>query len=143
MSLSTAAAIKSHLETNVNDWKVGATGIPFYRDKAPAGAVLPYGVIFEAIGKTPTQRGDNGINGILRELAQVDIYQAWRNPDNTIAEIPNLADRICQSLTGARLVTAPTVVYGCSIFAGPNRVTDDDNNLVRNTITVNVDRRIR
>jgi hypothetical protein len=140
MSLSTGSALKAYLETHNSEWMPVGVGLPWYRDKAPEGAVLPYGVVQEGLAKPSVQRGDNGRNGVVAELAQATVYQNWRNADSTMAEIPNLSDKIAECLDGARLITGPTVVYGCSIF-NALRTLDNDNNLIANIITVTVTRK--
>lgn len=147
MSATTAGAVKAHLEA-------AATGIAWYRDRVPADVSLPYGTIDESIDTIPQAHGDIGdpaADNADMEIVQVNIWQAWRNADGSPGEDYLLPGKVVGALRGARLATAPTLVYGV-IVRGMRRLlevdkagraydTNDQANVVHHAITVNVHRR--
>lgn len=122
-------------------WKPGGVGFPIYRDQAPEGVGYPYIVITEGISKTPIARGDNGANDALREMVQLDIVQARRNPDGSNAEVYGVADAVGRSVHGKRLVTAPNIVYGTQLFSSARQISID-NNYVLDSLSVVLNRKI-
>jgi hypothetical protein len=82
--------------------------LAFYRDRAPKDAVLPFGVITEGIAMTPDGGGDLGDQTAERwvaELAQVSVYEQWRDAAGQASERYDLPDAIWRRLEGARLTT--------------------------------------
>lgn len=133
MSATSAGALKAFLETQ-------GLGLSFYRDGAPEGQAKPYGTVVEAIAITPDQSGDAGTNPTGRELAQVDLWQAWRDPTTkAIVESTTLPGAVFRALHGGRLSTAPTRVYGM-VVQSMVRQLERENNVVHTSITVEIRR---
>lgn len=115
MAATTSGALKAWLEAP-SPGNPYHTGMAFYRDRAPRdseGALavtLPFGVITEAIAVTPVPMGDLGDQDADRqvlELAQVSIYEVWRDVEGKPAEQYDLPTKVWRRLEGARLVDGP------------------------------------
>lgn len=99
MSATTAGAIKAHLES-------AGFGIAFYRDRMPADAAIPCGIVLEGVVTVPVKGGDYGDTTAPRwvvETCQVSLYQAWRTADGHPGEDYTLPDGIFKRLHGSRL----------------------------------------
>jgi hypothetical protein len=124
MSATTGGALKAHLESF-------ARGVPWYRDRAPQDAVLPFGIIQEAISVVPLAMGDTTdqtAERVVQEEAQVTLYQVWRGADGKPAEQYPLAEAIYKDLQGARLATHPKQVSGVKVTGMVRRLEVDNPN---------------
>lgn len=135
MSATTAGAIKAVVEA-------AGLRLAVYRGRAPEGTPLPYVTVQEGIGRAVLESGDVGDPGAdldVRELAQVDLWQARLGTDGGRTEDYALPNSLVRALHGASLPNAPGRVYRTRVVdfvrlsPGPG-VTDD--NLVRDTLTV-------
>lgn len=139
MSATLSGALKAALEQK-------GLGIAFYRDEAPAGTDLPYGVLTElpGIAEPAGDFGDpDGVPMEVRQQVQVDVWQAWRTPAGAVAEDRLLAGRIVRSLRGLRLVESvadgrayPVIVRTWQPVREGQPLSGD--NLVRDIVTVEV-----
>lgn len=137
MSATTAGALKALLEA-------AGLGVSVHRDAAPDGAVMPYITVSEGLATTPLQHGDVGdaaADTAVAELAQVDVWQAWRTPEKANAESYTLVPAVVKALHGAKLPTAPTVVHGMTVDSSV-RLLERDSNTVHQAITVRIRRRL-
>lgn len=135
MAASTAGAIKALLES-------AGLGIPFYRDAAPPGQALPYGTITEAISITSDAAFsslDDPAHHVTEEV-QVDVWQQWRSPTTrALTESYTLPDAVTLALEGGLLTALPT--YGGHVtLAGRQRLIEADNNIIHDSITVEIRR---
>lgn len=135
MSATTSGALKAFLETQ-------SLGVPVYRDFIPDSTDLPYIGIREAVQLAVDQAGDFGGSAERRgtELVQVDVWQKSRNDDGTNAESYTLVPSMVRALHGAKLVTAPTRVYGCLVDSAPRIPEPPGTNTVHHAITVRLRR---
>ena len=115
-------------------------GVTVFRDLAPPKAPLPLVVITEGVGWNILPHGDTDVEGELciRELAQVDIYQALKRPDGERAEIIGLEDQICWLVHRTKLPSWLITCYGVQILTRSSQAPQD--NLRRTIVTVQVDR---
>lgn len=135
MAATTANALKAHLEAQ-------GLGITFYRDEAPPGTALPYGIITEAVTVTPETAFNprDDAEGHVSEQAQVSIFQRRRHPTtNAITESYTVVDATCRALHGARLTAMPTYGGHCRVV-GRTRLLEDEETVVHDPITVEVRR---
>jgi hypothetical protein len=162
LSANTRTALKAFIEA------LGFAGLAAFQDEAAQGAVRPYVVIIGPIGFTPGPMEDGGtllaIGGAqaaaarpvgspqtVKELMQVDLWQTWRNPpapdpqhvvgpaDHALLEDASLPEKLYAALHGARLPTAPQLVYAC-VGRGMQRLFERETNLVHHALTVEVNR---
>lgn len=136
MAASLAGAIKALLESQ-------SLGLPVFRDRAPDNQPLPYVVVFEAISIVASDAFNayDDPEGHVTELAQVSLYQQWRDPGTrALTEDYGLADSMTQALRLNRLTTAPFHVAGMRVTEGPVRVLDESDNSVNHAVTVEVHR---
>lgn len=136
MAASLGGAIKALLEGQ-------ALGVPVFRDRAPDNQPLPYIVVYEgiAIVAEPAFNAYDDPEGHVTELAQVSLYQKWRDEvTGALAESYTLADAMTLALHRNRLTTAPFHVAGMRVTEGPVRVLDPDDNSVNHAVTVEVHR---
>lgn len=135
MSATTAGALKACIEGL-------SLSLTAFRDQAPADATLPYVVVHEGVSRSREAHGDQGdpnAHRAVTELVQVDLWQAWRNEDGSLAESYTLAEALVAGIDGAPLATAPKRVYGCTVD-GSVRLVERDENLVHEAITVRLRR---
>lgn len=121
MSASTSGALKSFLEAQ-------GLGVSVYRDQASSSATRPYLTVSEAVAVIPDPLEDGmATTGI--EEASVDLWMDWKDPvAGTLKESYTLPGAIVRALQGARLATAPTLVYGVLVRrAGPRIVEMEEN----------------
>lgn len=135
MSASSSGALKARLEG-------AGLGLAWFRDEAPAGQAMPYGVIHEGISIVPeamfNAKDDDA--GHVSELVQVDVWQEWRSQSSRgLTETPSLKDSVIRALHGALLPTAPKLVFECSVLGSVRMLMRDDNR-VKNAITVRIRR---
>lgn len=162
MAANTRTALQAFIEA------LGITGLAVFQDFAPEGTKRPYVVTNGPIGLTPGPLEDGGtllaIGGPqaaaarptgtpqpVKELMQVDVWQTWRNPpapdpqnvstaqDRALLEDANLPEKIYAALHGARLPTAPQLVYACK-GRGFQRLFERDTNVVHHALTIEVNR---
>jgi hypothetical protein len=146
MAANTANAIKAYLESL-------GLGVSVYRDAAPKNTGLPYILVHEGISVVPepTFNSHDDTEGHVRELAQVDVWQIWKNlRTDTIEESYTLPDAITRALNGARLADAPTHVAGVRVIGVVRTIGNPDpkardgavgaDDKVRHAITVEVRR---
>jgi hypothetical protein len=130
-------------------------GLTVFQDEAPQGQALPYVVVVGPIGMTPDVLEDGGTllavaqAGATRatgsyqtatELMQVDLFQKWRDEvDHSLKEDYALPEKVFWALHGARLPTAPQVVYAC-LLRGYVRLFERDNNRVHHAGTIAIKR---
>jgi hypothetical protein len=130
MSATTSGALKAYIEGL-------GLGISAYRDRAPAGATLPYVTILEEVGLSPDPY-EAGALGTLRETAQVDLWQTWRNlTTDVLAESLTLAPALKSGLQMAKINFAPDVVYAV-VVRGSRRLLEIDTNTVHHAITCEI-----
>jgi len=133
MAATTSGALKAFLESPSLQ-----LGVPVYRDQAPAGQKKPYIVVTELLPATPDEWEDGAI-GTVREGVSIDIWMAWKDlpgfaetkfADGTILESYALPMTVAKALSGARLATAPTTVYGIEVIKiGPRLLSQEENNV--------------
>ena len=144
MAATTSGALKAYIEGL-------GLGLTVYRDAAPrrddpSGRHVPLGgyplvTIREAIAVTWDQVGDLGdaaADQTVRELAQVDLWQSWRDGTGKAAESYTLPSALARKLRGAKLVpigTASVYMVGVSSMV---RLLEEANNVVHHAITCTV-----
>lgn len=104
MSATTSGAFKALIES-------AGLGIAVYRDQAPPNAPLPFVVIHEGIGMEPIggDFADPDQPVVVRELVQVDVYQAKKNPaSGRVLEDYTLTGSLMTLLRGSLLPNPPT-----------------------------------
>ena len=138
MSATLSGALKAALE------QMGL-GIAFYRDEAPPGTDLPYGILTEmpAVSEPAGDFGDpDGVPVEVRQQVQVDVWQPWRTAAGAVAEDRLLAGRVVRALRGLRLADVgdgrayPVVVRTWQPIREGQPLSGD--NLVRDIVTVEV-----
>lgn len=133
MAATTAGALKAFLEGQ-------GLGVSVYRDKAPAGTSRPFITVSEDVSTVPDLSGDFGdvdAPVTVRELAQVDVWQAERS--GTAGESYTLVPAVLRALHGADLTAAPKKVYGVRVFDS-RRLVEPDNGVVHQAVTVEIRR---
>jgi hypothetical protein len=73
---------------------------------------------------------------VVSELAQVDLWQKWRDSDNNVVESPALARSLIRTLDGARLPTSPTRTWGVTVRSFHRMPPEQEANLIHTAITV-------
>lgn len=131
MAATTAGAIKAKLEGL-------SLSVPVFRDKAPDGHTLPYITITEAISIVPDGNYDDTT---LIELAQVDVWQAWKDAAGAVIESYTLPGAVFAGLSGTSLPAAPTHVYGVTVDSMVRR-PPTELGVVQHALTVRI-RRVR
>lgn len=129
MAATTAGAIKARLESL-------SLGLPVFRDRAPDGHALPYITVSEAISVVPDGQHDDDT---VVELAQVDLWQPWKNTAGAVVESYSLPGAVLTGLRGASLPAAPTHVYGVGVDSSV-RLLEADRNVVHQALTVRIRR---
>lgn len=130
MAATTAGALKSRLEGL-------ALGVPVFRDRAPEGHALPYVTITEAVSVV---HDDNQYDAsTVTELAQVDVWQPWKNPAGAVVESYSLPGAVRAGMAGTSLPAAPTHVYGVTVDSAV-RLLEAELNIVHHAITVRIRR---
>lgn len=141
ISASTAGALKAYIESK-------GLGLAVYKDVPPPdelGKTIfpPYVTVSEGIAVTPVSDEDggagNGGESYVVELAQVDLWMAWRDQGNGRKESPALARSLHRILAGAMLDTSPARVYNVAV-QNDLRLEERDNNLVHHAITLAINR---
>lgn len=144
MAATTGGALKALLEA-------AGLGISVFRDRAPegrtlvnaAGTATPYVTVFEGVSVVPDpafNSFDDDEHHVI-ELAQVDVWQQWRDPQTgAVTESYTLPAAVAAALNGARLSAAPTHVSGVVLRDGPRRLLELEENVVHHAITVEVRR---
>ncbi len=132
MAATTAGAVKAYLEAQ-------SLGVAVFRGQAPAGQAMPYVTVDEGVSIVPDLSGDfgsaNPITG--RETADVHVWQAERT--GLTGESYTLAPAVRRAMHGANLTASPTKVYGVRVVGG-QRLTEPDNDLVHDVVTVEISR---
>lgn len=142
MSASTSTAIKSLIESS-------GLHLAAYRDVAPEGTTVwnpgagptPFVTVTEAIAVTPSSINaplTGEAVSVVSEVAQVSLWQAWRDPDSDsrrIVESMALPDELVALLHGGRLVTAPTHVWAMYVRSS-RRLLEREENVVQHALTV-------
>jgi len=115
-------------------------GVTVFRDLAPPKAPCPLVVITEGVAWNALPHGDTDAEGelVIREQAQVDIYQALRHGDGTRAEVIGLEDHICWLVARTKLPSWLITCYGVQILTRSSQAPTD--NLRRTIVTVQIDR---
>jgi hypothetical protein len=118
----------------------GGLGVTVFRDLAPPKAPCPLVVITEGVAWNILPHGDTDAEGelVIREQAQVDIYQALKRPDGNRAEQIGLEDRICWLVARSKLPSWLITCYGVQILTRSSQRPSD--NLRRTIVTVQIDR---
>lgn len=139
MSATLGGAFKAALESK-------GLGIAFYRDEAPPGTDLPYGIVTElpAVSEPAGDFGDpDGVDVEVRQQVQIDVWQAWRTPAGAVAEDRLLAGRVAAVCRGLRILETvgvgrcyPAVLRTWQPVREGQPLSGD--NLVRDIITVEV-----
>jgi hypothetical protein len=159
LAATTRTALKAFIE------QLGL-GLTAYQDEAPQGQVPPYVVILGPISSVPDKLEDGGTllaggtlpaaalrptgsSQTVTDLFQVDLWQQWRNPgatdpmhiagaaDRAVLEDYALPEHLYWAIHGARLPSAPQIVYGC-ILRGYPRLFERDNNRIHHAGTIAV-----
>jgi len=79
---------------------------------------------------------------VLRELAQVDLWQTWKDANKNTIEAPSVARNLVRTLDGARLATAPTHVWGVTVRSARRMPPEQVANLVHTVVTVEIVRNV-
>lgn len=135
MSATTAGSLKAYIESL-------GLGISVYRDRPPNGKEVPYITVSESISTVPEIAFNvfDDSEGHVSELAQVDIWQRWRdNETGVVEESYTLADAVYKALNGARLSTAPSHVSGV-LVQNMVRLFETETQIVHHSITINIHR---
>lgn len=134
MAATTAGALKAFLETQ-------GLGVTVFRDRAREDQAYPYLTVAEGIAVTPedTFNAYDDDDGHVVEVAQVDVWQTWRNDDRTVAESYTLADAVALALHGAVLTASPHFVGAVSV-SSVTRLLEVEENVVHHAVTVEVRR---
>lgn len=131
MSATTAGALKALLEG-------AGLGVPVYRDTAPTSdAPARFITIAEGISEVPVGPQYDEADGVVRELAQVDVWQPWRDTAGHVIEDYLLPREVASTLRGAQLPTAPTRVHGVNVTSVV-RLLERDTNTVHHAISVHI-----
>ena len=134
MAATTAGAVKAFLEAQ-------GLGVSVYRDQAPEDPPFPHVTVREMVSVTVDPHGDFAASGVT-ELAQVDVWQQWRNPSTrAVTESYTLADAVIKRLHGAVLTAAPKHAYGCRVV-GATRLIEQDENVAHTAVTIEIRRDI-
>jgi hypothetical protein len=130
-----SGAIKTVLEQ-------AGLGLQVFRSLAPPKAHMPYCVVTEDVAWNAGHNGDTDLNPetLVREQAQVDIYQQLRGSDGTRTENVYLEDTVCHILHRTRLPTWVHPVYGVRILTRSTGVGDASTNVRRTIVTLEIDR---
>ena len=112
-------------------------GVTVFRDLAPPKAPCPLVVITEGVAWKILPHGDTDAELVIREQAQVDIYQALKAADGTRAEVIGLEDHICWLIHRSKLTSWLITCYGVQILTRSSQAAD---NLRRTIVTVQIDR---
>lgn len=134
MANSTSGAVKALLEA-------AGLGISVYRDTAPPDQALPYVTVQEGISfadEPAFSAYDDPAHHVTEEV-QVDVWQQWRSATRALTESYTLADAVALTLEGALLTTLPTY-GGHVVLTGRQRLVEEDNNIVHDSITVELRR---
>jgi hypothetical protein len=140
MSATTGAALKVLIEG-------GGLTLQAFRDRAPNGTKLvdpltgkptPYCTTAEGLSLTGDGYED-GEESTTTELAQVDLWEPWRDAKEKPLETKGLPAALHRVLKHGRLPTSPTQVYGILIRNVIKRV-DMSNNLVQHSYTLGLRR---
>lgn len=128
MSASSAGAIKALLES-------AGLSIAVYRDQQPAQERLPYVTVLDAISVIPDpafNQHDDDLGHVI-EQAQVDLWERWRDENETFLASNELPDAIAQAFRGARFTDPPTQVIGIRLLQGPIRLPPDPQTRILHT----------
>lgn len=131
MAMTSAGALKAFIEG------LGLS-ITVFRDEAPDGQAYPYVTVAEAIATVPDLNGtpwNKSSPATVVEHAQVDVWQTWKNADNSRAENYTLAPAIKRALHGSKLPATPTRAWGVKLVNAVH-LLERDNNVVHDAITV-------
>lgn len=116
------------------------TVLPVLRDDGGKAALSPpYITVSEGIVITPDRLGDNGASDPVTELVQVDLWQRWRNADQTSGEASGLAAALELLLDGASFDDPPTHVRACTVDSVV-RLVERDSNVVHHALTLRIRR---
>lgn len=130
MAATTAGGLKAKLEGL-------SLGVAVFRDKAPDGQALPYITITEAVSIVPD--GPQFDDSTVVELAQIDVWQPWKNASGVVAESYSLPGQVLAAVSGASLPAAPTHVYGVTVDSAV-RLLEAEVNIVHHALTVRIRR---
>ena len=133
MSISTSSALKVLIES-------GGLGLTADRDeRSKLNTAANWVTISEAISVVPasvnTPRDPSGPR-VVSELAQVDLWQKWRDPNKNVVESPALARSLHHLLDGARLTTSPTLTWGVYVRSARRLPPEQEANLIHTAYTV-------
>lgn len=129
MAATTSGALKALIESL-------GLGLAAYRDDAPEGQAKPYATIREQIAVLPDESGTPWDSPGVRETAQVDLWQQWRDPaTQAVTESYSLPRALMLGLHGATLNGHPQHTYGL-IARSMLRLPEEENNIVHHAITV-------
>jgi len=129
MSITTSSALKAFLEAQ-------GLGISVYQDQVPPSAARPYLSVSEAIVIAPDPSEDGALVSVVEE-ATVDLWMDYKNVTavtvNGVApggrlESTTLPGAVMKAIHGARLATAPTLVYGVLVRRGGPRILEREEN---------------
>jgi hypothetical protein len=134
MAQTLSVALKQHIESL-------GLGIAAYKDAAPDDERRPFATITEGISVTPDGFADGGVGETGTEQVQVDVWEDWKDEDDTVAESPTLALAVARATHGAKLAMSPGRVYGVSVVSR-RRLLEPDTNTVHTAITANVRREL-
>ena len=132
MSASTSGALKALIEA-------AGLGLSAYRDRPSDEHALPYVTIHEEIVLVPDAGANDDSSGATgKETAQVDLWQAWRDPNTgALVESYTLPRALNAALKGAQLPTAPDLVYGVKVRSRL-RLLERDDNVVHHAYTLEI-----
>lgn len=135
MSATTAGALKALIEA-------GGLGITADRDeRSRLNTAANWVTISEGISAVPASINtpyDPLGPKVVSELAQVDLWQTWRDDNKNILESAALAKSLVRLLDGARLPTSPTRTFGVTVRSSRRMPPEQEANLVHTAITVEV-----
>jgi hypothetical protein len=134
MSLSTSGALKALIES-------AGLGLTADRDeRSRSNTAANWVTISENISAVPasvnTPRDPLGPR-VVSELAQVDLWQTWRDPSTrNVVESPALARSLHHAIDGARLPTSPTRTWSVLVRSSRRMPPEQEANLIHTAFTV-------
>lgn len=133
MSANTAGALKALIES-------AGLGISAFRDeRTKTNTAANWVTISDGISAVPASINtpyDPLGPKVVSELAQVDLWQTWRDSNDNLIESSALPRSLVRVLDGARLPTSPTRTYGVTVRSSRRMPPEQEANLVHTAITV-------
>lgn len=136
MANSTSGTLKALIESL-------GLGLSAYRDSPPEDTAVPYATVHERITLDTDESGDNGADPTGTEVAQVDLWQQYRDPTTkALTESYTLSNALHVGIHGATVANVGAKrVYGCRVLRSVRQL-ERDTNLVHDSFDVELRRAI-